>query len=252
MTLLMALTTDGEVATVEAIRRFDAPQIALLEPIEQQLGTAPRVAARLLVRIIGAAADDALPAIELDPQVPPARARELVVLRGAQGAFGGWARKYGFAVGVLGATVSALRDLDSRFTPLPAPDGVSTLVQQVDPGVFTGALAAELQAADGPLDRVRQALGIDDTALAGLFGVSRQAVAQWRGHDIPMARRGALLDMVATVDLLERMLKPGMLPLLAVKPVARLGGRTLLQALAEDPAGTRQVYESAFDYATPA
>lgn len=210
------------------------------------------MAARLLVRILGAAVDDALPAVELNPHVPASHARELVVLRGAQGAFGGWARKYGFAVGVLGATVSALRDLDSRLPPLPAPDGVSGLVDQVHPAAFVGALAAELQATGGPLDRVRQALGLDDTALAGLFGVSRQAVAQWRGNDIPMARRGALLDIVTTVDLLERMLKPGMLPLLAVKPVARLGGRTLLQALADDPAGTRQVYESAFDYATPA
>jgi hypothetical protein len=76
-----------------------------------------------LVRIIGAVVDDTLPAVTRGPDVPASCARTLVVLRSTQGFFGGWTRKYGFAVGVLGATASAVRDLDPRLTPLPAPAG---------------------------------------------------------------------------------------------------------------------------------
>ena len=88
--------------------------------------------------------------------------------------------------------------------------------------------------------------------LAAIFGVNRQAVAQWRTHHIPMGRRSAVNDVLATVQLRERKLKPGQLGLLAASPVEALGGATLLQSLAADSAGIRAVYETAFDVAVPA
>ena len=88
--------------------------------------------------------------------------------------------------------------------------------------------------------------------LAALFGVRRQAIAQWRCRQIPMGRRAAVNDVLATVQLLERKLKKGHLPLLAATPVEALGGATLLQSLAADSARTRAAYEPAVDVAVSA
>ena len=184
--------------------------------------------------------------------MPVAHARELVILRGADAALGGWVRHFGFAVGVLGGTVCALRDLGEGLEPLSAPTGVSTLAEILEPAMFSAAVAASLRQNIEPLDQIREGLGLDDTQLAALFGVKRQAVAQWRSRDIPIGRRSAVNDVLATVQLLERKLKPGQLPLLAASPVEALGGATLLQSLAADSARTRAAYETAFDFAVSA
>ena len=252
MTVIRALTAPNAAAVVEALRRDDEREIALLEPVGDQLVVRPRPAVRRLVRLLTGFVDDALPAITLEADMPARQARELAVLRGAEAALGGWTRAYGFGAGVLGGTVAALRDLDPTLSPLPGPGGVSSLAKVVDASAFAAAIGAALHDTGDPLDRIQRGLGLDDTELAALFGVRRQAVAQWRTNDIPAARRAAVLDALAIVELLDRKLKPGTLPLLAAKPVARLGGRTLLQAFAEDPAGTRAAYESAFDFALTA
>lgn len=252
VTVVRALNAPDATSLAEALRRDDAREIALLEAIGEQLASRPRPAVRRLVRLLVGIVDDTLPAVTLEPDMPARQARELAILRGADAALGGWTRVYGFGVGVLSGTVAALRDLDPTLGSVAAPGGMSSIAKIVDPSAFTAAVAAALQDTGDPLDRIQQGLGLDDTALAALFGVRRQAVAQWRTTGIPMARRAAMFDALAIVELLDRKLKPGTLPLLAATPVAALGGRTLLQALADDPAGTRAVYESAFDYALTA
>ena len=252
MTLLAALTASTTANVSTALQSDEARELGLLNLLEPRFERAPRPAARRLVEILGDVFDATLPILTLRTGMPVARARELVILRGADAALGGWARHFGFAVGVLGGTVCALRDLAEGLEPLSAPPGVSSLAERLEPVMFLAAVAASLREDIEPLDHIRDGLGLDDTQLAALFGVKRQAVAQWRSRDIPIGRRSAVNDVLATVQLLERKLKPGQLPLLAASPVEALGGATLLQSLAADPAQTRAAYEAAFDYAVSA
>lgn len=252
MTLLAALTATDAGNAAADLKRDEAREIGLLTLVEPQFRRAPRPAARSLVRILGDVVDATLPFLTLRTGMPVAHARELVILRGADAALGGWARHFGFAVGVLGGTVCALRDLGEGLEPLSAPTGVSSLAEMLEPAMFSAAVAASLRQNIEPLDQIREGLGLDDTQLAALFGVKRQAVAQWRSRDIPIGRRSAVNDVLATVQLLERKLKPGQLPLLAASPVEALGGATLLQSLAADSARTRAAYETAFDFAVSA
>ena len=252
MTLQAALTAvDAEKVATE-LKRGEARELGLLNLVEPQFRRAPRPAARHLVKILGDVVDATLPIITLRTSMPEAHAREWVILRGADAALGGWGRHFGFAIGVLGGAVSALRDLGEGLEPLTAPPGVSSLAEILEPVLFSAAVAASLREEFEPLDRIREGLGLDDTRLAALFGVRRQAIAQWRCRQIPMGRRAAVNDVLATVQLLERKLKEGQLPLLAATPAEALGGATLLQALAADSAQTRTAYEAAFDVAVSA
>jgi hypothetical protein len=177
--------------------------------------------------------------------------REMAVVRGVQASLSGWAREYGFAAGSLAATVAALRELTGH-EPITAPGGIGPLASSVSVRQLTDALDDALHGLEEPLARVKSGLGLTDTELGALFGVSRQAASLWQRDGIPEARMAPVGSVVATVDLLTRKLKPGRLPLVARQPAERLAGRTMLEALAADPSGTRRVFEEAFDWAASA
>lgn len=104
-----------------------------------------------------------------------------------------------------------------------------------------------------PLERVQAALGLTDTELGDLFGVSRQAIAQWRRRGVPAERRAKLAHLASVVDLLERKLKPGRLPLVARRPAEAFGGKTVLEMVAAGrEAEVRDLVERAFDWSTAA
>ena len=114
----------------------------MLNLVEPQFQRAPRTAARNLVKILGDDFASTLPIITLRSGMPVAHARELVILRDADAALGGWAWHFGFAVGVLGGTVRALRDLGEGLEPLSAPTGVSSLAEMLEPVMLSAAVAA--------------------------------------------------------------------------------------------------------------
>ena len=124
MTLQAALTAVDAQNVATELERDGARELGLLDLVELQFRRTPRPAARHLVKILGGVFDATLPIITLRTGMPVAHARELVILRGADAALGGWARRFGFAIGVLGGTVSALRDLGEGLEPLTAPPGV--------------------------------------------------------------------------------------------------------------------------------
>lgn len=100
-----------------------------------------------------------------------------------------------------------------------------------------------------PLRRIAEARALTDEQLSGLFAVSTATLALWQTSGVPSAQRKAVADVLATVELLERRLKPGQLPIVATRSTEP-GGRTLLELLAEDPAATRAIYEAAFDFSS--
>lgn len=91
------------------------------------------------------------------------------------------------------------------------------------PSSLPGDLAA--------LARIRTALRLTDAELTRLAGGQPSS---------------AIVDILAVIELLERKLRPGLLPSVARRPVPGKPGRTLLDELASEPAGTRARYEAAF------
>jgi transcriptional regulator with XRE-family HTH domain len=86
-----------------------------------------------------------------------------------------------------------------------------------------------------PLRQVQRALNLSVTDLGRLFGVSRQAAAQWiESGTVPADRQEKLAALAAVVDLLERKLKPGRLPGVARTPASDWDDLTLLEMVEQD------------------
>ena len=83
------------------------------------------------------------------------------------------------------------------------------------------------------LDPVAETLELSETELGRLFGVSRQAVGQWRDRGVP-SNRMAKLATVAICDLLHHRLKPERIPGIARRPAAAYGGLSMLEMIERD------------------
>jgi len=68
---------------------------------------------------------------------------------------------------------------------------------------------------------------------ARVFGVSRQAVAQWRTAGVPGDRLVALADGSGATELLLRYVRPDRIPAVVRRPADVLGGASLL-SMAQD------------------
>jgi len=88
----------------------------------------------------------------------------------------------------------------------------------------TGTLASSIQ----------RAFDVNASELGRLFGVSRQAVAQWPRGEIPVDRRGKAAVILAIADLLTHRLKAGRLPAVARRPAAGYGGHSMIELIAAD------------------
>jgi hypothetical protein len=103
------------------------------------------------------------------------------------------------------------------------------------------------------LDEIQAAFGLTKTELGRLFGVSRQAVDQWRARGVPGNRQEKAATVAATADLLSHQMKAGRLPGVARRPARAYGGLTMLEMIERDR--HRELLErvrAAFDWATAA
>ncbi len=103
------------------------------------------------------------------------------------------------------------------------------------------------------LDEIQAAFGLTKSELGRLFGVSRQAVDQWRARGVPGNRQEKAAAIAAIADLLSRQLKAERLPGIARRPTAAYAGLTMLQMIERD----RQLellerVRAAFDWASAA
>src|SRR5207244_6654244 len=87
------------------------------------------------------------------------------------------------------------------------------------------------------LDEVQVAFGLTKTELGRLFGVSRQAVDQWRVRGLPGDRQEKAATVAATADLLSHQLKSERLPGIARRPARAYGGMTMLEMIERDRHG---------------
>jgi hypothetical protein len=103
------------------------------------------------------------------------------------------------------------------------------------------------------LDEIEASFGLSKTELGRLFGVSRQAVDQWRARGVPGDRQEKAATIAATADLLSHQLKAERLPGIARRPAPAYGGLTMLEMIERDR--HRDLLErvrAAFDWASAA
>jgi hypothetical protein len=152
------------------------------------------------------------------------------------------------------ACVAKVREAVTDLAPLASPRaGLPHFTQQVDVLRFYRLVGLAIRGMSPPLERLQNALGLSNAELGEMFGVSRQAIDQWKGRGIPSDRRGQVADLLGVVDLLDRKLKEGRLPLVARRPASVFGGRSLLEMAASDEhTQLRDAVERAFDWSTTA
>jgi hypothetical protein len=103
------------------------------------------------------------------------------------------------------------------------------------------------------LDPIAETFGLSETELAGLFGVRRQAIGQWRERGIPSARQAKAATIAATAELLTRQLKAERIPGIVRKPAAAYGGLSAIEMIASDHhEELQEIIRRSFDWAIPA
>jgi hypothetical protein len=204
-----------------------------------------RLTDRLLERVHEARPDMVVrtPAglLVVDVKGVPSRAPVSALLQAsAVGPFSPWVALYGTDDGLALNVLSQLRAYMPGADPLMLPAGRSAAAHwDVDDLQLRRFLRAVRRALDlvgegEPLRDVMSALHLNLTELGALFGVSRQAAAQWLEQGVPSDRQAKVATVAAVCDLLERRLKPGRLPGVARRPAPAYGDRTMLQVIADD------------------
>jgi phage terminase Nu1 subunit (DNA packaging protein) len=103
------------------------------------------------------------------------------------------------------------------------------------------------------LDPIADTLGLTEAELGRLFGVSRQAVAQWRERGIPSARQEKAATVAAVSDLLAHRLKAERIPGIARRPAPAYRGLSILEMIERDRhQELHQLVRRSFDWASAA
>jgi hypothetical protein len=169
-----------------------------------------------------------------------------------QAPFSPWVARYGPGRGVavflldeIRRLVPDLEPMSHRGTALPhwdlSPDAFAR---------FSHNVWIEIAQQTPPLARIQAVLRLSDTELAGLFGVRRQAAAQWLQEGLPPARLPKALAVLQVVDLFERNLQPDRIPAVARTPAPAYGGSTMLEMIERDRhAELLELTRASFDWA---
>src|SRR4051794_18020720 len=100
------------------------------------------------------------------------------------------------------------------------------------------------------LDPIAETFELSETELGRLFGVSRQAVGQWRERGVPSSRMAKVTTVVAIGDLLRHQLKPERIPGIARRPADAYGGLSILEMIERDRQDELQAQiRQSFDWA---
>lgn len=109
--------------------------------------------------------------------------------------------------------------------------------------------AASHRIGAGALDEIRGRFGISEDELAGLFGVTRPAIAKWRLRGVPVARAADVDRVRELAGYFGRRFVAARIPQIVRTPGKGLAGKTVLDVLAEG--GVDRVYaylERLFSY----
>jgi hypothetical protein len=84
------------------------------------------------------------------------------------------------------------------------------------------------------LDPIGETFELSETELGRLFGVSRQAVGQWRERGVPSSRKAKVATVAAIGDLLHHQLKAERIPGIARRPAEAYDGLSMLEMIERD------------------
>jgi transcriptional regulator with XRE-family HTH domain len=90
------------------------------------------------------------------------------------------------------------------------------------------------------LDEIRDAFGLSTEALASLFHVTRPAVQQWRTNGIPVTRAADVDRVRELSEVFLRKFIPARVPQIVRTPGKGLGGKSVLEVVAES--GVEPIY----------
>ncbi len=106
------------------------------------------------------------------------------------------------------------------------------------------------QRCGSPLRRAMRTLELSSTEMAGLMGVTRQAVDKWLLSTPPIERMPKIGAIAEISDMLRHRLREGMPPVVARRPADAYGGRSMLEVIADDEhEWLRRSVKDSFDYA---
>lgn len=169
--------------------------------------------------------------------------------------FSPWVAKFGPGRGVALCLLSELRRASNNSEPLVPEDKLSFPFPDLSKEEFrrfANLVWHELTASD-PLEMIASTFELSETHLGDLFGVTRQAVSQWRDKGIPAERRTRLHSIQRIADVLRRNLKQERIPAVVRKPAQAYGKRSMLEAIRRgDENKVLEEVERAFDWATTA
>jgi hypothetical protein len=211
-----------------ALRDYVARYQALISELVTAAGVArPDLVAR--------GSDGSVVLIDVKGVASPA-SRAALEESAAGAAFSPWVASHGLDEGLLLHAVAGLRAVVPGARPLvPEHGGVPHWdVDDVQLRSFLDGVRRELSEPTGPLETIAATFGLNDTELARLFGVRRQAVAQWRADRIPPARLAKVTTVASLADLLARRLKRERIPGVARRAADAYGGLTMLEMIAAD------------------
>lgn len=100
----------------------------------------------------------------------------------------------------------------------------------------------------GPLERFMSLWGLSGAEAARVFGISRQAFSKWFDNGIPADRTGAVADLTAATEELDRRVKRERIPAVVRRKAEALGGRSLYEIACEGRHGeVRERVRAMFD-----
>ena len=224
--------------------------VAALDLLVPRLGAgADRAALRRYYNAVDAAAQTlaALPASNPEAHVAPAVIHRLLQRHIAELA---WVAPSADGTGVLTAMVDRIRGLVGGL-----PQQCVKARPDIDEHRFGWFLESMIdlefeQRCGSPLKRAMRTLELSSTEMAGLMGVTRQAVDKWLVGAPPIERMAKIGAITEISDMLRHRLRDGMPPVVARRPAEAYGGRSMLEVIADDDhEWLRRSVRDSFDYA---
>lgn len=234
----MAPDADVRRLAAAASRALHGDRVALRDYVSRyQALISELVAATGVARpdFVARRADGSMVLVDVEGVASPA-SRAALEESAAGAAFSPWVAAHGLDEGLLLHAVAGLRAVVPGARPLvPEHGGVPHWdVDDAQLRSFIDGVRRELSEPTGPLDTIAEAFGLNDTELARLFGVRRQAVSQWRADRIPAARVAKATTVASLADLLSRKLKRDRIPGVARRAADAYGGLSMLEMVAAD------------------
>ena len=182
-------------------------------------------------------ADGSLQLVDRDGQAAPVGS-DLLGYLALNAPFSPWVTRFGPGPGAALFLLSEIRAAIPGLEAISFPRGEASLahwdVDRWDFARFARCVWLELVEDESALERIAGTFDLTQTDLGRLFGVRRQAIAQWIHEGIPPARQPKVLTVARIAELLERNLIAERIPAIARTPARAYGELTMLQMIEQD------------------